>query len=344
MLNFSYKWISTYRTQLMGAAILWVVFFHSTINAAGIPVIGTIQSLGYGGVDIFLLLSGLGLYYACKKDRSIAVFYKRRVLRVIPTYLTVVLVTCLLRWYLGEMTLVDVVLNLTTLSFWLNTNPMFDWYIPALLLLYLVTPWFMRLVQSRNPYAVVATTALAGLVLSIIITYTPLSYLHIFVIRIPVFVTGFLVGYWIERDRKVSMPEMIVGTAAALVGLGFVVLGTRLLSYETMWNYGLFWYPFILITLPLCTLAAGTLHIGSRPGRSRWMFLTFCGTHSLEIYLLHERILGFTDGLAGKLHLDNLVYNGLCIILTLVLAYVLKRAVNLFSGRISKISQSPKAA
>lgn len=143
MTKLNYKLISTYRTQLMGLAILWVVLYHSTINASSVPVLGTLQAYGYGGVDIFLLVSGLGLYYAYRGNVSMATFYKRRLQRILPTYLPVVLLFCLLYWGIGEMSFTEVLLNLTTLSFWLGLDSRFDWYVPALLVLYFLTPLFM---------------------------------------------------------------------------------------------------------------------------------------------------------------------------------------------------------
>lgn len=64
----SYKIISTYRTQLMGVAMLWVVLFHATFSINN-PLQG-VKAIGYGGVDIFLMLSGMGLYFSYKKIGS----------------------------------------------------------------------------------------------------------------------------------------------------------------------------------------------------------------------------------------------------------------------------------
>lgn len=122
MTKLNYKLISTYRTQLMGLAILWVVLYHSTMNASSVPAVGTLQAYGYGGVDVFLLVSGLGLYYAYRGNVSTATFYKRRLQRILPTYLPVVLLFCLLYWGIGEMSFTEVLLNLTTLSFWLGLD------------------------------------------------------------------------------------------------------------------------------------------------------------------------------------------------------------------------------
>ncbi|WP_025691346.1 acyltransferase family protein [Paenibacillus zanthoxyli] len=344
MKYFNYKLISTYRTQLMGIAILWIVFFHSTINTSSFPIINTFKTIGYGGVDIFLMLSGLGLYFSCQKDNNVITFYKRRLLRIIPTYMIFVFIICLLYWYVGEMSLTDVVLNLTTLSFWMDSKNKFDWYVPAILVLYLLTPVFMYYFKSKNKYISVAAAILIGLLITIAITPTPLSYLNIFTIRIPIFFMGFLIGYWIENGKKANLLHLIVNIVMAILGLIFLAVSIKYLSYEFSWHYGLFWYPFILITLPLCMFLAAFLQTLSELGIKKFIFLTFCGTHSLEIYLIHERVLHITAKISGSLSIDNFIYNLICILIALVMAFLLKKSITSFTTKFTRTIQSRKAA
>lgn len=61
--------ISQYRTELMGIATLLVIFGHSEGNGVVMP--GWMESLcglASVGVDIFLLVSGLGLWYSLRKS------------------------------------------------------------------------------------------------------------------------------------------------------------------------------------------------------------------------------------------------------------------------------------
>ncbi|QWU14487.1 Peptidoglycan/LPS O-acetylase OafA/YrhL, contains acyltransferase and SGNH-hydrolase domains [Paenibacillus sophorae] len=344
MKYFNYKLISIYRTQLMGIAILWIVFFHSTINTSSVPIINTFKTIGYGGVDIFLMLSGLGLYFSCQKDNNVMRFYKRRLLRIIPTYMIVVFIICLLNWYVGEMSLTDVILNLTTLSFWVNSNKIFDWYVPAIFVLYLLTPVFMYYFKSKNKYISVAAAILIGLLITVAITPTPLSYLNIFTIRIPIFFTGFLVGYWIETGKKANFLHLIVYIVMAILGLTFLIVSMKYLSYEFLWNNGFFWYPFILITLPLCVFVATSLQAFSAFGMKKFIFLTFCGTHSLEIYLIHERVLNITAKISRNLSIDNFIYNVICILITFLMAFLLKKSVASFTSKFTRNIRSRKAA
>ena len=64
--------IVSYRTELMGLAALWIYIFHEWVPLApNVPVLGFIEGfikqIGFFGVDIFFLLSGMGLIFAIEK-------------------------------------------------------------------------------------------------------------------------------------------------------------------------------------------------------------------------------------------------------------------------------------
>lgn len=67
MSAFNVSDISQYRTHLMGVATLLVLFGHSAGNGVVMP--GWMESLcglASVGVDIFLFVSGLGLWYSLR--------------------------------------------------------------------------------------------------------------------------------------------------------------------------------------------------------------------------------------------------------------------------------------
>ena len=65
-----YQLLSRYRPELMGVAMLWVMLFHAYEFHFGIPVLDAVKALGFGGVDVFILLSGMGLYVSLSKTRG----------------------------------------------------------------------------------------------------------------------------------------------------------------------------------------------------------------------------------------------------------------------------------
>lgn len=65
-----YQLLSRYRTELMGCAMLWVMLFHAYAFHFGVPVLDAVKELGFGGVDVFILLSGMGIYVSLSKTRG----------------------------------------------------------------------------------------------------------------------------------------------------------------------------------------------------------------------------------------------------------------------------------
>lgn len=76
--------ISKYRSELMGWAIVWIMMLHFTFTQ--INPLGFLAQYGFAGVDIFMMVSGLGLFFSIDKNKSIGRYYKRRILRIFPTY------------------------------------------------------------------------------------------------------------------------------------------------------------------------------------------------------------------------------------------------------------------
>ena len=131
--------------------MLFVILFHVALDR-GDPFYG-LRRCGNVGVDIFLFLSGVGLWFAWTKTPCISHFYRRRLLRILPTWLV-----CSTAFYLPDylgarrysQSIVDLIGDITiNWDFWLHDELTF-WYVPAIMLLYLLAPWYMMLVQ-RHP-------------------------------------------------------------------------------------------------------------------------------------------------------------------------------------------------
>ena len=56
-----YSALSKYRTELMGLAMLWVMLYHAWSLDLGLRLLNAVRAFGFGGVDIFILLSAMGL-------------------------------------------------------------------------------------------------------------------------------------------------------------------------------------------------------------------------------------------------------------------------------------------
>lgn len=153
--------ISEHRDELFGVAILGVFCVHSNGFkwSQGMETVVKLLSEGSIGVDIFLFLSGMGLYYSMKKDDSITQFYLRRFRRIVPVYLLTAgigyanVILILQRGSFGNY-----LFRLSTLSFW-TTGEGTVWYISFILITYLLYPLVYKILQFP----------LAGWIVSLII-------------------------------------------------------------------------------------------------------------------------------------------------------------------------------
>lgn len=324
---YKYNILSKYRTEIMGVAILWVMFFHSSINIDNF-ILKILKTIGYGGVDIFLMLSGFGLYYAYKKNNDMRMFYKRRFLRLLPTYLPVVIVYCGLYYITGRIGLKTLIMNITTLSFYFNTDFRFDWYIPATIILYLISPiilkMFFKSEKINQKYSIIGLCIFIGIFLSMLIINSQVSYLLIFTSRIPIFFIGRIIAYWSDINKDINKVHFLLGTLLFIIGFITLMIFIKYFS-NYLWEYGLWWWPFLIITLPLCIFICVCMDFVVSKGITELKFIKFCGNHSLELYLFHERVLNLLE--FKFINLDKVIINVICVIITFIMAFIWKKII-----------------
>lgn len=145
--------LSKYRAPLMGVAILMIVFFHMPVE---IPApFSYFKKLCECGVDIFLLVSGFGLYNSLDKNPDTLSFYKRRVERLAPSYIPFII----LRFaYLAlssniiesKFTFVKSFFgNIVMTGYLSDADNQFNWYVQTIFWFYIfMCPYFSALLQK----------------------------------------------------------------------------------------------------------------------------------------------------------------------------------------------------
>ena len=89
----AYGLISRYRSALMGVATLWVMLFHAYPFEFGVLPLDAFKAVGFCGVDLFILLSGMGLSVSLQRragQERLGAYYRRRLSRILPAYWLVV--------------------------------------------------------------------------------------------------------------------------------------------------------------------------------------------------------------------------------------------------------------
>ena len=79
--------LSKYSSEIMGIACLWIMLHHNFFDwPTALEPLERFALYGNLGVDLFLLLSGVGLTFAWARKPSLSEFYARRFVRLLVPY------------------------------------------------------------------------------------------------------------------------------------------------------------------------------------------------------------------------------------------------------------------
>ena len=277
--------ISRYRGELMGAAMLFIMLFHVALSRS--DAFFGLRRVGNVGVDMFLFLSGVGLCRSWAKKPSLAHFFKRRYLRVYPTWLVM---ACL--YYIPDYLrhgghsasvpdlLGDIAVNW---DFWLHDELTF-WYIPAIMMLYTVAPFYMMLTQRCPVYRWLPALMVVWCVMVqwVAPIHQAVGHIEIFWSRVPIFFIG------INMGRDVMERRALPASAMGLVLLAFAsTFGTSVYLEQALHGrFPLFAERMLYIPLTISGLVLLCLCFSHAPRRVL-AFFRLVGGVSLEMYLIH---------------------------------------------------------
>lgn len=321
--------ISRFRAEQMGAAMLFVILFHVALDR-GDPFYG-LRRCGNVGVDIFLFLSGVGLWFSWVKTPDVLRFYRRRLLRIVPTWI-VVATAFYLPDYLGARrfshSIVDLIGDITiNWDFWLHDELTF-WYVPAIMALYLVAPWYMRLIQSRPvyrwlPLLMVIWCVMVQWVLPI---HAAVGHIEIFWSRVPIFFIGINFGEMVRTRSQLSSDAVWLLLVTFLMTFGTCLY----LEQVRHGQFPLFVERMLYIPFTVCTVLVMN-RIFRRT--SQWVnsSFRFVGALSLEAYLIH---IHFVLVYVQPYHLGYWLTFLVTVAITLPIAWLLQRLIGLVTARL----------
>lgn len=314
--------LSRERSAIFGVTILWIMFFHSSLSVSFAPL-HLLKSTGYAGVDLFFLLSGIGLYYSMEKDDHIPRFYKKRGSRVLLPFLAVALPYEGLRLCLGYITPTTFLQKITLTEYWINGD-MTYWFISAILVLYLAYPLLYRIIKNRDYATQVLLLTASFALVRLLYENQPLFYRYNgFIFRIPVF----LIGCFLAPAVKKGVPLRTLPTLISTLCLSLFCF--RLwLDCNQDWSWFLRMYIFIPLSLALALLI-GTL-LSQLPAKNPLnSLLLFFGSMTLELYLLHEKLLAFFSEHLFPNWVGTWQLNGLVLALCIVGAWCVRQITQL---------------
>lgn len=324
--------IRNLRTQIMGLAILLIMLSHSVVKYKGWHW-GEgghfILDFGVIGVDLFLLVSGFGLYYSIMSTKGTKAFYKKRLKRILPGYWFVIIlyqVISFVHFGFRYKTLCDLIIELTTIGFWLSlfkfSNPY--WYISGILFLYIITPFLVRIINDNwNKWRkILLLIVLSAFFVNTIITSFVHGCYYLLFSRVPIFVIGLILGRFSYYHSHVQINKQSICFISIIL---FLVMWLLCCKYSVFIHYalgyGIVFATFILIIPGLLLLVyyLNCLKLCSS-------ILFFMGSISLELYLCHglEYRLMSLFGIEHNIAVSILFFIG-----TIPLAVVLNNAMSI---------------
>lgn len=279
------KEVIKYRKIWMGFAILWVIFFHFGYKPP--DPLAALQSSGYSGVDIFFFASGIGCYLSYSRDKNAAAFIKRRFIRIMPTYFVFIVIWCTYKVITDGMDFTTVLGNIFCVQDLTGKDGSFNWYFGAMWIFYLLTPYFVAVADKIKKPAGCVLFCLLLVLFSF--PFWNVKALIIIVTRLPVYFLGmYLAKRSQESDEKISLKFVLIATVLSIISMAaFIVCYFKL--HDELWNYGLWWYPFIITAPTIClylSFICKQLEKKSA-GRNILKAFSFIGSYTFELFLVH---------------------------------------------------------
>ena len=293
-----YGLVSKYRAELMGFAILMIMFCHLDVaqshNGFDVSFLGKVLHTFTVGVDVFMFLSGLGLYYSySSKQPSYWSFEKKRLIRILPLYFIIAGATYILfDLILRKLTLAKLFRDLFFLSWFLSGSTLY-WYILAIVCFYALFPLLYRFIHGgkHGLVKVVVFSVLWWTLVGVGSKHSAmLESFKIALDRLPIFMFGIYCGKLVRENRRLRAVEwlsyFIIGYLALII-----LLRTRVRALSFV-----LYYPVrALLGLSVIATLILIMELLNRriPRMARMLSegMRWLGGLTLECYLFHQSYL-----------------------------------------------------
>ncbi|MGZ1186921.1 acyltransferase family protein [Lactobacillus delbrueckii subsp. bulgaricus] len=156
--KFTISWedFSRYRSSMFGLSIIGIMVFHYFEHIRSAHLLLKSEQfwdyyIGSTGVDFFLFLSGMGLFYSLTKNDDICQFYKKRLVRILPAYLLVSMPFFAWRDFIHLHTgILTFIRDLLFLNFIDHADTTY-WFIFFIIVMYLLFSPLVQILGYREP-------------------------------------------------------------------------------------------------------------------------------------------------------------------------------------------------
>lgn len=202
-----------YRAEFMGIAAVMIILCHAASNLVLLPPpIQKILNIGNYGVDIFMFMSGLGMFYSLQNNiGSIKDWYKKRLIRIFIPYFIATFVYCMIRMYFSNFSFMDTILSLSTIDYWLYHRG--AWFVAAIIPLYFITPFLSKFIETKKNkfFSVIVIVSLLIILSKVDFFRNEICENIQFVLgRVPMFVMGYYMARHIKNGETLKALHVII--------------------------------------------------------------------------------------------------------------------------------------
>lgn len=293
--KFNLGLISKYRGELFGLSIISIIVFHFFLRVKNsgtdtFCVIANVYDslISSVGVECFLFLSGMGLYFSMMKNSGTLQFYKKRMSRVLLPYAVWGAVFWISLDLLAKgKGIAEFLFDYSLLSFWVEGDSVL-WYIAFIVVMYLLFPLIFRILNSEKHasvcFVIMLAVCIAFAVLLKFFAPTVYDHIEIAVNRIPIFLFGTYMGRRIYKNDNFRIGDLLL----VLLGIAVHIYGVLQRSGIIGLKFGFSRYEFALFSVSLiyiCVWLLSKVHLHRFKA-----FLRGAGAISLELYMTHVTI------------------------------------------------------
>ncbi|MBQ7372133.1 MAG: acyltransferase [Blautia sp.] len=322
----TYQILSKYRGVLMGVSIIFIILFHylDDVRTSG-TTFTAVQKWIYryissSNVDIFILVSSLGLYFSMKKNRNLLSFYKRRFTKILIPYLLIAVPAIYWRQVIFYQRGMRSFLEYLAVPL----SVRWFWYIWLICFCYLIFPYVFDIFESAGD-RIQEQMYLAGIFTAITVfamllkQYAPEVFdrYEVALLRLPWFFAGCMLGKASYEKRKIN------GGLLLFILFSFLLVPLREYGSQILTRYVLTGF-----NMSLCFLLVFFLYGLSGVNALSFIYrpvifiLELFGKYSLELYLTHVAIRRVM--LEFKYPMQDIRYEAFMVILSMIVSFLLK--------------------
>jgi len=306
------------KKTLMALSSIMILIFHLWINITSFKIESYIRELCIIGVDIFFFVSA----YSISK-RKIIHYREFLANRFVNIYLKFILFAILYGCYkkIGIVLFIKIILGI---EFFENGGGSFLWFIPAIMIVYILLPLYKKIDKNRFVFPIVCGIYFISVILLSLLT--DIKTIFIFLNRIPILFCGYYFAQYhiLEKLSKKNYYFL----ASIFTICGFVLAYSLFINrIHVPWFYDINY----IMNIPLIL---GIILLFDKIKTNK--LLDMIGNSTLEIYGL-QMIFGFK--IAHVIYRNTnsgLLTNGFVIIVIILLAILLSYSFQKIKEYISR--------